>query len=244
MVKNIKELKRNSDVVTLLGSGESLNKITDKQWKIIMNKDVWALNNHIYHPTIIPAVYHYELKAYDFTIVQERFIEKWEQYKNVKYVLPNDRINYLMGALPGKADVYGYDYITRGKHPKLDKNQKIDANYDPNGKTFVKSYDASVNLMIDIFYKMGYSQIWLIGFDGSNSRYFWTGGDPKYGKVHHQYNKAHEHNDPTRPHNAAAASIDFIIDFNKRWMLPNGKEIFIGSEKTLLYPSLKLINFK
>jgi hypothetical protein len=244
--KSLKDFEKNGDTIVLLGSGESLNDITKKQWDIILTKNVWALNNHIYHPFIVPNFYTYELKSYDFPIVKERFAEKWDKYKNVKYVLPNNRIDYLKKALPNdgnNATIYVYNYIIRGKHPKLAPEQKINANYDPNGNEFVKSYDASVNLMIDMFYKLGYNKIWLFGFDGGNSRYFWTGGDPIYGKVHHQYNKQHEHNDPNRPHNAAAASVDFIIDFNKRHMIPQGKEILIGSKKSILYPSLKLVEF-
>lgn len=243
--RHINELKRESEDIFLLGSGEGINNITEKQWNVINNTDNLAMNNFFYHPFFVPRMLSLELKSYDFDIAKRRLEEKWERgWKNVKYILSSDRVSYISGAIghSHSAQIYVYDYKSRGTHPKLKSNVKINADFNPNNVLY-KSYDATTSTMIHFIYQMGYKNVILIGFTGNNSKYFWTDMTSKErGEVHANFNKDHEHNDPKKKHNAFHMG-EYIIDFNKRHFLPNNREIFIGNEKTMLYPELRLWNW-
>ncbi len=235
---------KKSSTCVFLGSGASINNITKKQWTLIKKQDVWAVNNWVYHPFIVPDFYHVETKHYGYDILQKRFEEKIEAYKNTKFIFPRGkRIKFFNGTskrlcfvVPECMNIYEYEIKSRDpkrKHNPFNANYKIDSCY------YTKSYDMSITTIFEILYLFGYKKIILFGVDLINSLYFWTGNDPKYGKVHHQTNKSHEGKNSNDPH-ATYKIKDFIIDFNERWMKPVGREIFIGHKKTLLYPDLRL----
>jgi len=247
MILPFKELynKKKSHIAVFLGSGASVNDITEEQWSILTRFDLWAVNNWVYHPFIVPDFYHIEVKKYDALIVKERLTEKWSKYKNVNFVIPKPKgeKSLVLDTIghEKQSKIYTYDFNKRGAHPLRSSAQIIDANYDVKSPILIKSYDASVTLLIDMLYKFGYKHIILVGVDLSDSRYFWTGGDSKvYGRVHHQWNKQHEGKSPNSPHNTFHV-IYFIVDFNNRHMKPNRKEIFIQSKKSLLYKYMRHI---
>jgi hypothetical protein len=237
MVKPFSELGKHkkSETAVLLGSGSSINDITKKEWRRILVNDVWAINNWVYHPFIVPHFNPLELKSYDFDIVKDRLNEKWEKgYNKVVYIITRDNVANAIGHKHEL--IYKIDPISR-RGPR--GGRVIDADYNPNEKVPVKSYNTSFSLIIDVLYKLGYKKIFLFGFDMTNSKYFWTDGDPKvYGKVHHQWNKQHEGKSPDAPHNTFHIK-DFIVDFNRRHMIPNKREIVVGNTKTALYPELR-----
>jgi hypothetical protein len=86
---------------------------------------------------------------------------------------------------------------------------------------------------------MGYNKMVLHGHDYSHSRYFWFNGDSKWGEVHCRYNKESKTKKDSDPHHTIRV-LDFISDFNKRHMIPKGREIYIGSAKSMLCGRLKL----
>lgn len=240
----IKDLfkQKTGDTAILLGTGSSLNELNEDTWSFINKHDNLAMNNFVYSPSFIPKWNSLELKSYDYDIQRRRLEEKWDMgWKNVGFVIPAHRAQYLSGAIGHgeEAKMYTYGFVSRGQHPKLNKNVKIDANFDPNDGNLYKSYDASTSTMIHLLYLMGYKNIVLYGIDCNNGYYFWSSGDPIYGETHCLTNKQHEGRDPKQPHNAGHMK-DFIIDFNHRHMKPYGREIYVGHKSTALYPHLKL----
>lgn len=248
MRKDIKEFfkLKSTKSIFLLGSGESINNLTDKQWDYINNNDNMAVNNFWYHPTFIPKFNSVELKTYDGSITNERLKgEKWENgWKNVNFLITNDRYNFISKCIGhNDAKIFTYSYKTRGIHPKIEPDVKINADFNPDSGSIYKSYDSSVTSLIHILYLMGYENIVLIGLDMNNSRYFWSSGDPIYGKTHCLFNKDHEHNDPDRQHNASHIK-DYIIDFYYKHMAPKGRRIILGNTETALYPYLPLLDWE
>jgi len=232
---------KKSDVCVFLGSGPSISAITSEEWSRIKQYDTWAVNNWIYHPHIVPDFYHVEVKWYDYPIVSERFREKYRAYKQTKFLFEKGKsirtkpLHMVVGDMPHK---FEYSLVKRDTHRT---HAVFSANYVMDSKKLTKSYDISLTTLIELIGRFGYKYIVLFGVDLNDSYYFWTGGDPKYGKVHHQTNKEHEGKDPKLPHNTHKVK-DFIVDFNKRWLLPNGREMFVGHTKTLLYPELNHID--
>lgn len=233
---------KKTDTIFLIGSGSSINEITEKQWDIINSYDNMGVNNMFYHPFFIPKSLHLELKSYDWVIAKDRLEEKWELgWKNVNYIFPTERATYIADAIGHKnqSKIFVYKYAKRGKHPKVDKGHTtIDANFNPNTVIY-KSYDSSVSSIIQILYLMGYENIILWGIDMSNSKYFWTDMAPEVrGLVHDMWNKQREGKSKDLPHNASHLK-NYIIDFNNRHMIPKKREIFVGHTTTALYPELK-----
>ena len=239
---------KSSSVCVLLGSGKSINKISEAKWKILQNFDLWAINNWIYHPFIVPDFYHVETKHYGYDILQRRFQEKQEAYKNTKFIFPKGKWIKSATGNPRKLsavvseDFNRFEYQIKARDSKRTHNP-FTADYKMNPCFYTKSYDMSITALFEMLFLFKYEKIILFGIDLIDSYYFWTGGNPKYGEVHHQTNKAHEGKDPNRPHNTYKIK-DFIIDFNERWMKPVGREILTGHKKTSLYPDLKFDSLK
>jgi len=243
MFRNIKELTRETNIGVILGSGSSVNDLIREEWNAIRECDTLGINNWFYHPKFIPKMLSLELKTYDFQISKDRIAEKWELgWKNVKYLLNSDRAHYVAEAIghPKEAQIYSYEYRKYGEHPKINPNVKIDANFDPSGP-LMKCFDVSLSTLIHLMYKMGYEYIVLYGVDITDSKYFWSSGDKKYGKTHCLTNKDHEGKKPNLPHNTSHI-VDFVIDFNKKHMKPQGREILVGYKKTPLYPLLNYVD--
>lgn len=239
---DLKKFKK-SDTCVFLGSGSSINKITPAQWHWIQSQDVWTVNNWVYHPKIVPNFYHIESKWYDYYILKRRFEEKKKQYADCNFIFPagkyirmkDDRRELLSDIVFKGAKKFTYK--AQARDPKR-THDILTANYKMHPSLLTKSYDMSVTLMFEMMFKFGYKEITLFGIDLYNSYYFWT-NRPECGEVHHQTNKAHEGKDPKLPH-ATARIMQFIVDFNKRWMKKNKKEIFIGHEDTALNGYLRL----
>ena len=242
-MRHIDELKRNSDVCILLGCGSSIDRIKPAQWQNMIKYDLWAVNNWVYHPFIVPDFYHIECKHYDYRIMQRRLLKKQKEYKDVNFIFPkNKMIGMKDGSRVRLSDVAfskakKYEYEMRVRDSKREM-KTFNSDYNITGK-LTKSHDMSLTLLFELIYRMGYKKIVLFGIDLYNSYYFWT-NHPEYGEVHHRTNKEHEGKDPKEPHNTHKIK-DFIIDFNKRWMLPEGREIFIGYDDTALKGHLQRI---
>lgn len=236
---------KKSDQAVFLGSGPSINTITDEQWnKIILEYDAWTVNNWVYHPWFVPDFYHIEVKWYDYELMQKRLLEKKDQYADVNFIFP---MNKTIGMQDGRRlplhevafeGARKYHYAMRGRDHKR-THDPFNADYKMHPRVLTKSYDMSLTALFELLYKMGYKRIVLFGVDLDNSRYFWTGGDPIYGQVHHQTNKAHEGKDPNLPHNTHRIA-EFIVDFQYRWMRPANRSIVVGHKKTALYGKLRM----
>lgn len=239
---------KKSDIAVFLGSGSSINRITSEQWKKIESLDKWTINNWVYHPSIVPDFYHIEVKWYDVLLVKERLQEKRHLYENTNFIfrkgkhvkLENGTYVPVCSVVEGFKNVFEYEVIIRGgKYAPIPCN----ADYKIQKDILTLSYAVSLPSVIELIYKFGYKCVVFFGVDLLNSYYFWTGGDPKYGKVHHQTNKEHEGKDPNLPHNTVKVK-DFIVDFNQRWMIPSGKEFVVGHKDTLLYPELRCVDLE
>ncbi len=250
MMFSLREIykQKKSDTCVLLGSGPSINFITKEEWDAIRACDIWTLNNWIYHPTIVPDFYHVEAKYYNFPILKRRFNEKRKQYQNVKYLFEKGKglrlrdgssalLHTVVGDMP-----YKYEYAMIKRDPRR-TDKVFTAKYVMQKSRLTKSYDMSIAVLLELIYRLGYKHIVIFGIDLYDSTYFWTGGNPVYGEVHHQWNKQHEGKDKNLPHSTHKIK-SFIVDFNFRWMVPANREILVGHTRTNLYPDLKHVDIR
>lgn len=237
--------ERAADIAVILGSGSSINRVTDAEWDRLRKCDTWALNNWVYHPFFVPDFYMIEVKRYDYEIMQDRLREKQESYQNVRFIFPhrkfvrlgNGHMVPLQHVVPWNARTFYY--LAKPRDCKRRHPVKT-AQYDLEKHCLTKSYSASITVLLELLYRLDYSVIVLYGIDLFNSYYFWSDGDPKYGKVHHLTNKAHENKDPNEPHGTIVVK-DFITDFSRMWMWNQGKAMYVGHRDTELYPEVPLL---
>lgn len=235
-------VSKRSDTCVLLGSGQSINAITDESWEKIKECDMWAINNWVYHPDIVPNFYTIEVKHYNYMLMQRRLKEKAELYKHCNFLFTRDKTIKMPDGK--RLPLYGvafegaktFEFPIQPRDPKR-THIIFTAKYTPDEIVVTKSYDMSVTAIFEMIYRFGYKTVVVYGIDLTDSYYFWT-DRPECGEVHHATNKAHEGKDPKLPH-ATHRIQDFIFDFNDRWMRPAGREIFVGHKETALYPGLK-----
>ena len=244
--KNLK-LLRKSNTAVILGSGASINDITTREWARITSCDSWAINNWVYHPTFVPTFYSIEIKWYGYDILKRRLREKRKAYAKVNFIfqknkqikMPDKSRRYMRDVVWPTANVYEFDVVSRD--PKR-QSQSVNANYAFDAHALTKSYQCSLTHLLELVVRTGYDRVVLYGIDLSNSFYFWSDGDVKYGEVHHLTNKAHEGKDPNLPHNTSMIT-NFIIDMSHQ-MKYNIQQMFVGSTASVLHPRISLVNWE
>jgi hypothetical protein len=229
MIYNLQDLlkQRTSDTAVYLGSGESINEISLEQWKIIEKYNSFGINNWHYH-NFIPTFFSAEVKSYNRDLWKRRQLQRLPEYKSVKYICSSNKnmpefINYKI------FDVYVYDMIKLGDERIPVPNHKINTNPEPNILTCVGG--VSISILLELYFRMKYKRIIMLGSDMTTGNYFWT-GKPEFGEVHEQTNKAREGKDPNLPHNTAHMK-SYIINYSKKYI-----PIYICTKKTLLYPEI------
>ncbi len=226
------------DVATFLGSGPSINNITDEQWKIISDKtDVWAVNYWLYHP-FVPDFYHVEVKSYNRKSAKKTWASRSDDYKDCVFVINQDR-EYLLDIIGEKQYIYLYkmNKINRTQAPIIPKYMP---ETDPNVLTC--NLISSVTMLMELMWRFKYEKVIFFGIDMTNSRYFWT-GKPEFGETHCQWNKDHEGRKPNAPHNTAHIK-NFMVWFSQKRMAEFGGEFFVGHKDTGLYPDLRYIDIE
>lgn len=235
---------KGSNTCILLGSGPSINNISDSHWERLKRHDLWTVNNWVYHPTVVPDFYHVETKWYGYEILKRRFDEKNILYRDCRFIFPWRKTITLKDETKHRLkDVVfdgasKYEYRMQKRDPKR-THKVFSANYNFHPRLITKSYDMSLTSVFEMIYRMGYQRIVTFGVDLNNSLYFWT-NRPECGKVHHQTNKEHEGKNPDLPH-ATHRILHFILDFNSRHMKPHGREICCGHENSALSDYLRIL---
>jgi hypothetical protein len=147
-MKKLEELKRKNDVAIFLGCGPSINNLDEN---FLDGKDVWANNNFILHPNIVPDFYHLELKEHrSGETIRALTSKKREHYKETNWIL-NQQRPYLLDAVKPEwfENIFQYSGIP----------------------VYCVS---SITIIIQIMIKLGYQKIYFAGVDLNTSEYFWT----------------------------------------------------------------------
>jgi len=238
-LQSIKDIfkHKGSDIAVFLGSGESINNITEAQWEKISTFDTWTTNNWLYHP-FTPKFYHVEVKKYNREIWKKRRIESGDRFKETIFIINRDR-KYLLDVIGEHEYIYGYKM-----HKINSKKKDIVPKYRPkkNPEILTCNLNASLTMILELFWRFEYKKVVFFGTDMNNSKYFWT-GRKEFGETHCQTNKDHEGKDPELPHGTAHLK-NFIVWFSQKRMKKVGGEFCVGYTDTLLYPDLNLVNIE
>jgi hypothetical protein len=210
---------KSSDIGYFLGCGETINDITEKQWEIIGDGDVWVSNNFHYH-WFVPDFYHVEIKSGMpdwIELWKKRKLEKGSDYDNVKYIVNRDHCDHTLYAIDYHPTVFGYPRKVI-KSNNRGKRYKAFANHSNN---------ASFTLVLDLMSRMKYEKTILFGVDLRVSTYFWT-DRPEFGETHQNTNKGLAKTDT---HSTATRVPRFVEVVKDKWF---GGKLFLGYKKSLL----------
>lgn len=234
-MKSLKHIYKHkgSDTAVFLGSGSSINNISDELWNRIGSYDTWTVNNWVYHP-FVPKFYHLEAKKINRQILKERFASR-DDYGDVVFIVNRDR-KYLLDLIGGCKYIYGYrmhkiNAVSKSIIPKYRPSN------DPNVLTC--NLNSSFTMVLELLCRFKYRRVVLFGVDLRDPLYFWTDRS-EYGVTHCQWNKDHQGRRRDQPHNTCHI-VKFVRWFSKARMGKVGGQIFVGHEDTALYPGLELL---
>lgn len=246
--------QRRSDTVFLLGSGNSINDLTEAQWDHIRAHDSIGFNNWFAHHHV-PDLYCFEIKSQGERT--EKFIRNLcqvqERYRGVP-VIWRDCWSYHEKALADSAFLRGFDVhfslnaemegysadeFTRSLRGHLDVRRRARGALD--GLMLQKR--ATISALVDLACRLGYRRIVLCGVDLNNSIYFWE--DPRFRPVAdldlpRTESRLHKTNDP----DFGQVTISSVLDaFGELYLGPAGCELFIAGPQSALSSSVPLYSW-
>lgn len=241
IIKQLKDIyeKKASDTAIFLGSGPSINNITSAQWGAFSKFDTWTINNFLYHWFTKINFYHVEIKPYNKDIWKSRKLEHGDLYKNTNFIINKNpkRKKILVDIIGEYGNIYEYNMhkINVEKEPIIPKYK---SSTDPN--TLVCNLNASMTMILELFYRFKYKKVIFFGVDMLTSEYFWSNG--LYGETHCVFNKDHEPGKKSNSPHSTSHIKNFIVWFSKEKMKEVGGKFYVGNTTTALYPDLEYIN--
>jgi len=242
---------KKSDTIFILGSGASINQISDKQWAKIKEHDSIGFNFWLVHD-FVPDFYKFELDLSDDIDRSNTFLkmldDKWQNYINKLIIYnhydPTKEVPTQILCKVGESNINypRYVYLPGKDIDSLNNSMKyfglINKAFYQNSILFSKR--SSLVLLISFALQWGYKNIVLCGVDLNNTKYFYE--DEYYlnkypnlnsgqrGQVHMSFDEK-----------LNPLTIDkIILSINSKMIQNKGKHLFVLNKSSALYPSLQV----
>ncbi len=250
---NILKYKK-SDVVFILGSGPSINEISEEEWSHINSCDSIGFNYWFAHE-FVPSLYVFQapnnrmlnILSDKHTLYKEiPFIIKGSSIANGSFDYTDERINLL------KSNPVFYLNELQFKS-KITLDPVILFEYAEAlgffvfGKVtnIVPKWRVSIGLIISLCYQMGYKEIVLCGVDMHKADHFWD--YPPYIEIKNKYSlpefgasNLETFNDKKRSPNTVPKYICALRDFMYQ---KSGVRLYVMNKSTVLYPAIDVYNY-
>ena len=263
--------RKKTRTLFLLGSGQSINEISNDQWNYIKLKESWGFNNWNLHD-FIPDCYFvqsefiskknpnlfYEIDSF----MREILIEKENLYQNVKFYIRGDNVNnhtfhksqYGKTVLCNRFDKsFMPELIIRSKSkikPHKLMVKMFDLGFFTNNCNLIPipKFGNTITELISLALMTGFKKIILCGIDMNDGGHFYDKDIyiNKYkflDKLKAQTNKINIH-----PHmnkdQLKYTNKDVIKDLNRFSKEKFNAEIFVSSSTSSLYPEIKKYKFQ
>lgn len=257
--------KKTSDTLFVLGSGKSINDISEAEWNLIEQKDSiglnrWPIHNHV------PTYYVFEIPSNpDIRNKLWKILEyRHEEYSNSMMIMKDVGRTYRSGSIQTIPSSIQNEIflspdiqlppILRSSKSTFDKvvKQVLQRGYlNQEGRIeniFRKT--GSISYILFLSYILNYDQVVLCGVDLVDSDYFWheqenalVGDDLPMPQLNHTRSRdgIHATNDPSRQ----PIPIEEVI-YSIRDYLLVGRDInlYIQSKKSALHPRVPAYNLK
>lgn len=261
--KIIQTQKVKNDTVFILGSGPSINSLTDKNWEYIDSKDSWGFNFWFCHD-FIPNYYFLQSpkkKNHDILMLKI-FKSKSKKYKRTNFIIRGDSLNRgffhksQIGSFILKSKfnfsfmpelIFGSNY--KGKTSQiLSKLHRYKFFENVNGSMPIPKFGSTIGELIPLALKLGYKKIVLCGIDMNSSSHFYdikkyTDKFPELIELaffHQALGANHPHmNSKIRKHTLK----DVIVDLNLFAKENFSAQIYVSNEKSSLFPEILKFDF-
>ena len=253
---------KTSDTVFILGSGSTINDISESKWQHIEGNDSFGLNFWPIHEHV-PTIHVFELpvnaeqsgfqKSY-YELLQYR-CEKYSEIPIVIKDVPRSVGHFDVSRYP--EDLISNTYLAEEiRFPWRNTDYRVFNRsiewFDENGyfesdgrmETGLKKR-ASVSFLIHMAVRMGYDDIVLCGVDMNNSKYFYNenrqqlnkNGVPLPPVLNVDENDSHRTNDPTvyRP-----IFENVLYALNENLLIPKNISLYTESTESATHPELPL----
>jgi len=243
--------QKNSNTIFILGSGSSINNISENQWNIIENNDSVGLNKWFIH-NHIPNYYVMEFPENEWKQTYYAILRlKADQYRDVPILIKNiSTQSSVLDLSEIPKTIHDNIYLTNGIPLPWDGKtiesfentlRYLDQNGYFNESEYVKinfQRRGSISYLILLAVQLGYDEIVLCGVDMLHSDYFFQNSDYgdfavslpniQSGSTHKTYDSKH-----------GKLTLDKVIYAINRVVLePRGIDLYVGSKPTALYPNL------
>jgi hypothetical protein len=243
---------KKSDTIFVIGGSESINEITDGEWRIIEENDSIGMNWWPVHP-FAPTYYYTNYPRNPLYL--KKYREVLSLHLKKKY---QDSVFFISG---NRA-------VRRGIHPRIVPDLFPDnaacyfyklsspIQFDPQNEFFTPKmfkktlfYRGGLSLILDFAVKLGYTKIVLMGIDLKNSVHFYD----NYPEMQWQFETGYSMNIETKskiPHgtmstkgNSKVSMNEYLYAVNDMFFKPNGVELFVGSDRSTLADRIPIFNF-
>lgn len=244
---------RRSDTVFLLGSGSSINAITEQRWRGISKRDSIGLNFWIRHP-FVPTMYFFEAAAPPvFDRLNKLIWQREADYRRViKFVTSvstiSPHLERQFSTLPAswQREIWpleGKDMFARDERELKQEILRLEDKglFSERGPvTRLFKYMGTITSMISLSARIGYPNIVLCGVDLANSDYFHQ--DEKLypdmtGFATSARTPRHELMADERPQCGADQVIVALRDLI---LAPRGISLFVENATSALHPAVEL----
>jgi hypothetical protein len=255
---------KKSEVLFILGSGPSINLITDSEWEHIRKHDSVGFNWWMAHD-FIPSFYLLQFANSEalFKLIQTRSPD----YRHVPLILRGD--SFANGSLPlGENPKFDFlkehelyylrEYAISSRcaidiHKLFQHVELLGMLTHGSIGTLVPKWRSTLGLLMSWGYQMGYNKMVLCGMDMHSNEHFWH--DLKHKEMCHRYNlPGVESAKKKNKGYGIMAFTDEAISQNTvpryvtelaHWMNERADvHTFVNSTQTILYPSLPAYSFE
>jgi hypothetical protein len=249
---------KGSETVFILGSGQSINKITPQRWEVIKANDTIALNNWLVHP-FVPKFYCFDsaprtsrsepgLEAgYDFLL--KNIWSRATDYRRTIKIVSNLRRGkgcQIVRELPSE----WRENLYFGRTPPVVARTKSEftamVRYYKARGTFAQlsrsrnlfKYNSILVTCLSVAIRLGYRRIVLCGVDLSSNHYFYH--DPHFFPETAEVSLAprEEQHDTVVAKSWLVPIDEMLIVIRDEILQPSGIELYVESTSSLLYPRI------
>ena len=247
-LNEVRRKYKKSDTIFVLGNGPTINDVTEDQWRHIAKCDSIGVNVWPVHK-FVPTFYRMKIHEREYLEDYSKAIaENIKHYGNTVFFIHEMRFE-------------------RGLHPKIYpelfpdeplicpyvyRGVKIAKDEDFTADNFKDSiaYRGALSITLDIIKNFGYKKIILMGVDLYSSDHFYDSYENMqwqfssgYWKKSLQEMKKTRHGCISKPKPYKKNIDEFLYALDEIYYKPKGIELFIGSQKSLLYPGIPVYDY-
>lgn len=248
-METIKDLQSHkmSNTLAILGSGSSINELSDDDYSFISSVDSLALNWWGVYNDFIPDFYKFELGKEIRHKWTNAINDKSSEYKDTIFIYEPERMfnegeNAAETLLdlndPIRKNMVDIRLFQYYQHNSKDFNHKILKSLFPTSlRDRILHYRGSLSQALAIAYLMDYKHIILFGVDLNHSGYFFSNKSNSHKTTDQGKSKNSRHS--TAETKSTKGIHEYIKYVNDNILDPEEKSLYIGSKNSLLYPGLE-----